>query len=270
MPPLSENSYSPAEIAKILLDFYLFLTTLHYDAEYLKLPPAEGWPGLEPLLKSLRSSEMVGQVMKRIPYFDNDCKAFIHYKSRLVDYPTLPQDCFERVMWGRVSGSDKIYSERRQIIIDMRDVFPLATGRETWGKFIWLNVRDGEITVEERLMHDLPQVDLKVFFDRLKQDYINLKLIPCHGRITIEAENVIERPGGDIITEEEVIAQEEEWGTALDIQYIRQLYRGFGWPVAFKRDEAFDAVDQLMERLAEHRDEWEPTDEEWDDDFHWC
>lgn len=136
MPPLSENSYSPAEIAKILLDFYLFLTTLHYDAEYLKLPPAEGWPGLEPLLKSLRSSEMVGQVMKRIPYFDNDCKAFIHYKSRLVDYPTLPQDCFERVMWGRVSGSDKIYSERRQIIIDMRDVFPLATGRETWGKFI--------------------------------------------------------------------------------------------------------------------------------------
>jgi hypothetical protein len=98
MAPLSENSYSPAEITAILLDFYLFLTTLHYDAQYLKLPPAEGWPGMEPLLKSLGSSDMVGQVMKRIPYFDNDCKAFIHYKSRLVDYPTLPNS-IPPVVW---------------------------------------------------------------------------------------------------------------------------------------------------------------------------
>ncbi|KAK2128920.1 hypothetical protein NOF04DRAFT_1370611 [Fusarium oxysporum II5] len=220
MAPLSENSYSPAEITAILLDFYLFLTTLHYDAY-------------------LGSSDMVGQVMKRIPYFDNNCKAFIHYKSRLVDYPTLPQDCFEH----------EICSERRQITIDMRDVLPLATGREAWGKYIWLNVRDGEITVEERLMHDLPQIDLKVFFDGLKQDYVTLKLIPCHGRITIEADKIKERPGGEIIT---------------------QLYQGFGWLLAFRRDEAFDAVDQLMDKLAEHRNEWEPTEEDWDDDDHWC
>ncbi|EXL94635.1 hypothetical protein FOIG_12484 [Fusarium odoratissimum NRRL 54006] len=90
----------------------------------------------------------------------------------------------------------------------MRDVLPLATGREAWGKYIWLN--------------------------------------------------------------EEVIAQEEAWGTALDIQYIRQLYQGFGWLLAFRRDEAFDAVDQLMDKLAEHRNEWEPTEEDWDDDDHWC
>ncbi|EKJ70066.1 hypothetical protein FPSE_09759 [Fusarium pseudograminearum CS3096] len=132
------------------------------------------------------------------------------------------------------------------------------------------NVRDGEITVEERLMHDLPQVDLKVFFDGLKQDYITLKLIPCRGRITIEADKIEERLGEDVITEEEVIAQEGAWGTALDIHYIRQLYRGFGWPLAFRKDEAFNAVDQLMDKLAEHRNEWEPTEEDWDDDDHWC
>ncbi|WZH44224.1 uncharacterized protein QYS62_005243 [Fusarium acuminatum] len=269
MPPLSEKSYSPAEIAAVLLDFYLFLTTLHFDAQYLKLPPAEeGWPGLEPLLKSLGSSDMVGQVMKRIPYFERDCKAFIHYQSRLIDYSTLPQDCFEHIMWGRVSGADEIYSERRQLIINMRDVFPLATGCGTWSKYIWLNVRDGEITLEESLMHDLPQIDLKMFFNGFKQDYITLKIIPCRGRITIEADHCEER--GEIITEEDVIAQEEAWGADLDIQYIRQLYRGFGWPLAFRRDEAFDAVDQLMKRLAEHRDEWEPTEEEWGEYDHWC
>ncbi|KAF4996325.1 hypothetical protein FGRMN_4576 [Fusarium graminum] len=250
MPSLSEKSYSPAETAAILLDFYLFLTTLHYDAQYLKLPPADGWPSMEPLLKSLGSSDIVGQVMKRIPYFDHHCKDFIHYKSRLVDYPTLPENCFEEVMCGRDSGSDDIYSERREIMIDMRDISPLATGRETWGKCIWLNVRDGEITVEDLKMQDSPQVDLKVFFHKLKQNYVALKLIPCHGRITIEADGIEERPSGEFITE--------------------QLYRGFGWPLAFERNEAFDAVNQLMDKLAGHRDEWEPTPEEWDDDDHWC
>ncbi|KAF5675815.1 hypothetical protein FHETE_2418 [Fusarium heterosporum] len=95
MPPLSEKSYSPAETATILLDFYLLLITLHYDAQCLKVPPAEGWPGMERLLKGFGSSNMVGQVMKRIPYFDNDCEDFIHYTSRLLDYPTLPEDCGE-------------------------------------------------------------------------------------------------------------------------------------------------------------------------------
>ncbi|RKL00245.1 hypothetical protein BFJ71_g5733 [Fusarium oxysporum] len=132
MAPLSENSHWPTEITAILLDCYQSLTTLEYDAQYLKFPPAGGWPGMEPLLKSLGSSDMVGQVMKRVLYFENDCKAFIHYKSRLVDYPTLLEDGSEPVMWDRVSGADEIYSERRQIIIDMRDAFLLATGRQAY------------------------------------------------------------------------------------------------------------------------------------------
>jgi hypothetical protein len=267
MPPLSENSYSPKEISEILLDFYQFLTTLHYDAQYLKMPPPEGWSGMEPLLKHLSSSEMVGEVIKHIPYFDNNCKAFIHYKSRLMDYPTLPQDDFESVMDWRTNGFDEIYSERRQITINMRDVFPLALGRETWGKHIWLNVRDGEITVEDCKVQDGPQVDLKEFFSGLKQAYITMQLVPCRGRITIEAHRVEEK--GQVITEQEVIAQEKAWGTHLDIQYIRQLYRSYGWPQAFSRDKAFDAVDQMMDKLPEHRGEWEASEEDWDED-HWC
>jgi hypothetical protein len=34
-------------------------------------------------------------------------------------------------------------------MINMRDVFLLALSCESWGKYIWLNVRDGEITLED-------------------------------------------------------------------------------------------------------------------------
>jgi hypothetical protein len=97
-PPSEHSLYSPTKVSGILLNLYQFSITLHYDAQYLKIPPPDGWPGMEPLLEYFESSEMVGQVMKCIPYFNNDCKAFIHYKSRLLKYPTLPQDDFERVM----------------------------------------------------------------------------------------------------------------------------------------------------------------------------
>ena len=35
-----------------------------------------------------------------------------------------------------------------------------------------------------------------------------------------------------------------------------QLYRGFGWPHAFRKDEALQAVDELMEKLKGKRYDW--------------
>ncbi|KAM5435161.1 hypothetical protein MferCBS31731_006458 [Microsporum ferrugineum] len=39
-PELSEPSYTPDELAEIFLDFYTFLTMLHYDIADLKTPPS--------------------------------------------------------------------------------------------------------------------------------------------------------------------------------------------------------------------------------------
>ncbi|KAI3574065.1 hypothetical protein IWW34DRAFT_885205 [Fusarium oxysporum f. sp. albedinis] len=265
----SNDSYSPTEISTILLDFYQFLTTLHYDARYLKTPPPEGWPGLDPLLEHLARSDKVGEVMKCIPYFDNDCKAYIHYKSRFVDYPTLPKTDYEDVMDWRIDGDNEVWSIRRDTIIGFDDFFPLATGRESWGKHIWLNVRDGEIFVEDNLVQDGEPADMREYLEGLKEVYRTLQILPCRGRITLEAENVSERPESERITEEEVATQEEKWGTDLDVQYIRQLYRDHGWPNAFQRDEAFDAVERLMDKIRDSREEWEVEPEDWNQ-VHWC
>ncbi|CAG7562526.1 unnamed protein product [Fusarium equiseti] len=268
--PVPNDGYSTKQVAETLLNFYQFLTTLHYDAKYLKTPPPEGWPGLDPLLNHLARSDKVGEVMKHIPYFDNDCTSYIHFKSRFVDYPNLPEDCFEDVMDWRLNSDNRTWSTRRETFVDFYDFFPLALGRETWGRHIWLNVRDGEIMQEDNKVQDVEPVDLKEYLEGLKQAYINLNLIPCRGRLILEVtKDVSELPDGQRITEEEVIAQDEEWETELDIQYIRQLYRDFGWPNAFKRDEAFDAVDKLMDKIRDRREEWELDYEEWNDD-HWC
>ncbi|KAH7182357.1 uncharacterized protein B0J16DRAFT_356360 [Fusarium flagelliforme] len=270
MPSSPQDDYSTTDIAATLLAFYQFLTTLHYDAKHLKIPPPEGWPGLDPLLDYLGRSEKVGEVMKHIPYFHNDCKSNIHYKSRLVDYPTLPRDCFEDVMDWRLNSDNRTWSTRRETFVDFYDFFPLALGRETWGRHMWLNVRDGEIMQEDNKVQDVEPVDLREYLNGLKQAYINLDLIPCRGKLIFEVIDFNELPEGQRVTEDEVIAQQGDWGTDLDIHYVKQLYRDCGWPDAFRRDEAFDAVDAIMDKIRDHRYEWETDDFDGGGEGHWC
>ncbi|KAH6964795.1 hypothetical protein EDB82DRAFT_511012 [Fusarium venenatum] len=136
----------------------------------------------------------------------------------------------------RVRVDNELWSKRRDTIIDLHDVSPLALDHETGGIHLWLNVGDGEITDEENKFQQSDPMDIKEYFNGLKEAYRNLALIPCPGRVTIEVLHPVdELPEGKTITEGEVIAQKQWWPTDLDIQYIRQLYREFGWPNAFKK-----------------------------------
>jgi len=137
----------------------------------------------------------------------------------------------------------------------------IAQGYESGGRDFWLNVQHGEI-MEDMIRCDwVGSFDVKGFFDRMKEDYRSLNLIPCLGRTTNDlASRTPER--SDEIDVEEVRAQTEHWGTDLDVQYVRQIYRKHGWPDAFRRDEATAAIDELMESMSERNSQWEP-------EFHW-
>lgn len=102
------------------------------------------------------------------------------------------------------------------------------------------------------------------FFDKLKEAYRALQLIPCPGRIPIDADRVGEADECLRITQGEVLAQERDWGTDLDIQYIRQLYRQYGWPNNFQKNIATKALNDLMVLIEEQRGNgWEST-ADWD------
>ncbi|OAQ63637.1 hypothetical protein VFPPC_09706 [Pochonia chlamydosporia 170] len=235
-----KSPYTPSELADLLSNFYQFLSTLHYDPAELQHPPTGGWPGLT-------------------------TRAFGNWKdktvveSKLIDYATadlemIKSDCTDREedieFW-----STKGKRHRKYIVY-------LAFGHESGGRELLLNVRDGEI-IEDVLETDtLSPCDVRRYLNKLKLAYRSLKLIPCVGRITIEADKVPETVRK--ITEEEVLAQSVNWGTALDVQYVRQLYREHGWPEAFRREDAKAAVDSLMGLVMERRDdEWEMEDEYW-------
>ncbi|KAK2599167.1 hypothetical protein QQS21_005357 [Conoideocrella luteorostrata] len=254
----NSGSYTAQEFGEIFRDFYSFLTTLHYDPAKLKLPPPDGWPHMTDKYCAGFKSDFVIDVMRHLPYFQRDSEsAAIHYKSWLVDYSAWSTKAFKK---GDQAVDEMAFVDKDGDPVDAQDVFYFAEGRETYGRYMWLIPRDGTVVEELVRSNDEDMGDIKSYFEDLKGKYQSLRLIPCVGRITIEAEEVEEHE--EEITKEEVYAQAEEWGTDLDIQFVRQLYRQFGWPMSFDKDAARGAVDELFEEMPEERGSWQ-TDDYW-------
>lgn len=134
-------------------------------------------------------------------------------------------------------------------------MFAIAWGHESGGRDFWLNVWDGEVIEEEIRCQSNGSCDVGDFLEGLKEQFISLGLVPCLGKVMIEAQGVEE--GEEVITEEEVCEQGDEWYTDLDVQYVRQIYRAHGWPRVFRKEEAFEAIEKLMEKIEENRGVWE-------------
>lgn len=249
--------YTPQALADIFLDFYRFLATLHFNPADLKIAPPEGWPGISREIYPNWKSDYALEVIRRLPYFRS--KAAVHYKCRLIDYTSfnpkeLPQ--LDELLEDKEFWDD-------EGIVDPAHVICIASGFESFGRMLFLDVQSGMITEELIRADILPPQDIQDYFNELKDTYRSLKIIPCVGRITIKANRVPERNHSlDVITQDQVCAQEEEWGTELDIHYVRQLYRQYGWPDDFRRDEARMVLDELMSRIEEKRWVWEPEDGE--------
>ncbi|RSL92422.1 hypothetical protein CDV31_015166 [Fusarium ambrosium] len=268
-PPSSEDGsyegsdaggprYTPEELGALFLDFYKFLTTLHYDEADLKVPPPGGWPQMTPESCLHFKSDYAIEVLRHLPYFDSKCTAYIHFKSRLIDFAAFTSQDYEKHK-NNHEGLE-FWSDEGQV--NPSDVVCIAVGGESFARQLWLNVKDCEIHEDMVAGDMLDAVQVEAFFENLKEQYRSLKLIPGRGRITIEAGKMAERE--DRILTEEVRNQTGEWGTELDIQYVRQIYRQHGWPDAFRKEEAFRAIDDWIDPLYESRYEWARSPPDWD------
>ncbi|KAI1011959.1 hypothetical protein LB503_004314 [Fusarium chuoi] len=211
-----EPRLTPDELRALFIDFYTFLTTLHYGKSYLKIAPPTGWPELTPESCAHFKSDYAIQVIRHLPYFDSTCIEYAHYKSKLLDLTAFTQKDFEK---HRNYHQDWEFWSSEGELMDPGDVVCIAVGHESFSHELWLNVRDCEIFEDFHGGDMLDAVPVEQFLDRLKEQYEILKLIPGRCRITIEAEKVPEH--GRRITEEEVTKQTEQWGTDLDVQYVR-------------------------------------------------
>lgn len=243
--------YSASEIAAVLLDFFTFLTTLHCHPEDIVVPPPGGWPSYTPENCAGFKSDFAIEVLRNLPYLDSrasdhsDSLGQIHYKSHLVDYTTFDVELLTDHDYLWVGDQD---SEDEEAVPD--HAFQFAKGFESGGRTLFLDVLEGKV-FEVEIRCDAFDEDLEDYFEDLKEKYRNLELIPCPGEkmIEVSAWGLGPEEPGEVVSEEEVLMQTDMiWGTHLDIRYTRQLYRAYGWPNAFRRDEALREIGGLIEK----------------------
>ncbi|RGP69390.1 hypothetical protein FLONG3_7786 [Fusarium longipes] len=238
-----EPRLTPQELGALFVDFYSFMATLNFNKSDLKIPPPTGWPEITLESCGHVKSDYAVEVIRHLPYFENKGTTQFHYRSKVLDLRAWTPEDFKSHHETH-DGYEFWSSEDEQ---DPSDVVCIAEGYGTAGRVLWLLVKDGEIIEHLNKVDLMSAVTVEDFFSNLGKEYENLKLIPGEGRITIEAENVPKRKRR--ITEDEVNSQTEEWGTELDIQYVRQIYRDHGWPHSFNFEAASRAINTWLEPL---------------------
>ncbi|TDD16064.1 hypothetical protein [Nonomuraea diastatica] len=252
--------YSVSEITTTVLDFLTFLTTLHRNPEDLVMPPPGGWPSYTPEKCAGFKSDFVIEVLKNLPYLEDptsdhdDSLGHIHYKSHLLDYRTFDRERLTEVEYEyEYEYDDYDYEIDEDAAPD--HVFVFAEGFESGGVTLFFDVKKGVVGEAVARMH-YNEIDLKKYFIDLKRSLWNLEIFPCPGRAMMElchnGSNFTDADAdrlGEALSEREVLKQTDpSWGTDKDMLYVRYLYRSYGWPRAFRKEEAFREVKELMRK----------------------
>ena len=135
----------PQEIKRQFLDFYNFMTTLHFDKDDLKVPPPDGWPHLTLEFCGHFKADYIIEVLRHLPYFDQRTKAHIHRGSTLLDYTTFTREDFENAV-KEYEFEDEYWGMEGEI--DPKHVVLISLGGEQGTYNLFLNARDGEIIYE--------------------------------------------------------------------------------------------------------------------------
>ncbi|KAK1759116.1 hypothetical protein QBC47DRAFT_371084 [Echria macrotheca] len=242
----SENRfmYSVDQIVAIFTEFYQFLARLHYDPANLKFPPPEGWPQLAPDHVGSWKEDLALDVIRHLPYFSWGSPATqLDYKSHLVDYSTCGPEFFAEPDWWEEYMD---YNDS----CNPRMCFIIAKGHESYGQQWVVDAEHGQIYVESLRCDRSGPYDLRVFLRGVMEKYRNLELISSPGRVTLDGSRVPERHGR--VSEEEIMAEKAPFGeTDVSVQFVRQVYRDYGWPNSFQREECQKYINDLMTRLEE-------------------
>lgn len=183
-----EPPYTPQEVGALFLDFYQFLTTLHYDEASLKIPPPTGWPQItreSPKFANFKSDYTL-EVLHHLPYFNEEPFAQFYPASELLDFTEISRETLE--FYQAYDGDSEFWSTEDKV--DEKDVVGFSGARAN-GSLFYLVVKDCEI-IEDLVESSGAQSSIPVeeVFENLKEQYRTLELTPGRGRETIYAKSV--------------------------------------------------------------------------------
>jgi len=262
-----EPPYSVEELVEIFLDLYTFLSRLHYEPSGLLIPPQDGWSNITPeKCAGFGKCHLAIEVMRRLPYLVTR-GATVDYKSILINYSNKSPEWFASFQGeGQHRPGEHVHA------LDCEDEevedykIAIAVGWESGGLDLILDLKEGEI-IEEMIRYGSSNHNVKQYFTGLKEKYATLQLMPCVWRDSFEpsaqggdAKTAPERDEEKLgkITWDEYVASKKVPGarhaSALDVQWLRQTYRAFGWPGGFRQKEFgafFEPKMKELERMEE-------------------
>ncbi|GAM83474.1 hypothetical protein ANO11243_014620 [Dothideomycetidae sp. 11243] len=142
------STYDQARVIAIVTNFYDFLATLPYvKPEHILRPPIEGWPSItrEYFIDELRKSEEVYQLLKHLPYLDQNRDLQKQYQIKPYTDPCDYRSAgLEGYKWG-LTIEDQITPLGEESIPAW--CVPLACQHEgQFGSYPVLDTSDGTIT----------------------------------------------------------------------------------------------------------------------------
>ena len=113
---------------------------------------------------------------------------------------------------------------------------------------MYLDTIRGEMIIDE-LKCDDESMDMKEYFDFLKEQYRSLNMIKIPTEHTIEIRDSQEAAALGEVNETLVFSQTDSWfPTSIDIQWIKQIFWSHGWPDNFRKDEALKVLNEFAGR----------------------
>ncbi|KAK3179573.1 hypothetical protein K4F52_008990 [Lecanicillium sp. MT-2017a] len=253
--------FSPRQLGDMLLEYYRFLTTLHFNRAELRVPPEAGWPQLTDEYCADFKAPFALETLRHLPFWqsaDNDLEylQIAEYNSRFINYLALSSAEFaefDTKLYPYYEGDREAGADFQQDP-DRSHCILLAKGSETGGVNLILDTYRGVI-LKDMVAMDVNSHDIKEYLDGLQDKFRTLEFIPSSvGRVTLDGDDVTEAT--ERITEQQLVDQrfqegedEPDWGTDLEMRFVRQVYREHGWPRAFQKEAAFAAVDRVIQRV---------------------
>ncbi|KAK5655736.1 hypothetical protein OQA88_5273 [Cercophora sp. LCS_1] len=122
----------------------------------------------------------------------------------------------------------------------LEDIIWIVMGYESGRTHVFLDTRTCLVKEYVIRMNGDKLCDVKTWIEGIIEEHRSLKVIPYPEKVSILCGETPERDRE--ITIQELEGQVAGWGTDLDEQFLRQVYRGFVWPDAFRREECWDFV----------------------------
>lgn len=227
-------------IVAIVDDYYSFLTSFYIDESALRRPPKHGWPDVE-RGSSRPAGDFVLDIVRHLPYITHyqhgDNMNNLEYKCEPMDYSSVyyswRDDYLDHVLGDKSAAWERFIQ--------------LTHGYESGGHSWYFDTVTCDLIVDIVRIDTVNEGDIEGHFEELKGKYRDLTYVPVpgdeHGEIEEEEPNECSR-----LESVDLLARGEYYGTGLDIKWVRQLYRKFGWPGPnYRKKEALQAIEDYRD-----------------------